>query len=608
MKHCNLIIYVFLALIFESGCMSGTTDFPILVLGTNSDFGTYTAEILRAEGFNEFRIDSLKDKKINLAYLKRFDVVILSETAVTDLQKQMFSGYVKAGGNLIAFRPDKKMSDIFGITDENGSVAEGYLKIDNSCDIGKGLVPETIQFHGISDTYRLNGAEKIAALCRNAFDTTLFPSLVVNSYGTGHSAAFTYNLPKSIVFTRQGNPEWAGKERDKVDGPTATDLFYPETGEVQWNNPEKIAIPQADEQMRLLSHIIENFQNYKKPIPRFWYFPEEYRCVFIFTIDGEDSHETDIDNEIADVQGKGGNVTLYEIGTYINPSTVNKWRTAGHEVAIHYNDVPNYSDPTFSNMTTVFDTMTASFRKAYGILPTTGRNHWAVWCSKDSTGEKEFAMQADIEEKFGIGLDCNYYQFGGNKVYPNWIGDVGHLTGSGIPMKLADSKGKILNVYQSNTQLPDETWLKENIESKSKTLIARSLDEENYAYINANYHTWYWGECREPGLRVLDYCNQRGVPVWPAEKVYEFLKVKDGATFTEINWSHNLLTFKIQSRIENPDGLTFLLPADYNGLKIGQIDVNGHPVEYKARMFKGYEYALATVTPGKMHEVSVSYR
>lgn len=608
MKHGNSLLIVILVLLFESGCMSVSSDCPILVLGTNSNFGTYTAEILRTEGFNEFMIDSLTDKKLNLAYLNKFDVVILTETAVTESQKEIFSSYVKAGGNLIAFRPDKKLSDIFGITDENGSISEGYLKIDVSGGIGKGLISETIQFHGISDTYRLNGAVKIADLYRNAIDSTLYPSLVVNSYGTGHSAAFTYNLAKSIVYTRQGNPEWAGEERDKVDGPTATDLFYPETGEVQWNNPGKIAIPQADEQMRLLSHIIEKFAGYKKPIPRFWYFPEEYKCIFIFTIDGEDSHETDIDNEITDVQNKGGNATLYEIGTYINLSTINKWRSNGNEVAIHYNDVPDYANPTYSNMNIVFDTMTANFRNAYGISPKTVRNHWVVWCSKDSADKKQFVEQAAIEEKYGLGMDCNYYQFGGNKVYPNWVGDVGHLTGSGIPMKFADASGRILNVYQSNTQLPDETWLRENIENKSKTLIARSLDEENYAYINANYHTWYWPECREPGLRVLDYCKQRGVPVWPAVKVYEFLKMKDEASFTNLNWSYNQLTFTIQSTIMNPDGLTFLLPAVYDGSKIKSIGVNGLPLKFQTRMVKGYEYAMVTVAPGIMHEISASYR
>jgi hypothetical protein len=608
MKFRHPVILVVLVIVFGYGCMSVSSDCPVLVLATDSNFGTYTGEILRAEGFNEFMIDSITDKKMNLACLKRYDVVILSETDITESQKWMLSDYVKAGGNLIAFKPDKQLEEIFGITHADSIIKDGYLKIDVFGDIGKSLVSESIQFHGISDTYRLNGAEKIASLCKSAHDSTLFPALVINSYGTGHTAAFTYNLPKSIVYTRQGNPDWAGAERDNVDGPTATDLFYPESGEEQWNDPSRIAIPQADEQMRLLSHIIEKFAGYKKPIPRFWYFPDDYKCIFIFTIDGEDSHETDIDNEIADIQSKGGNVTLYEIGTYIKGSTVSKWRSNGNEVAIHYNDVPNYADPTYSNMNTVFDTMTANFQNAYGISPKPARNDWVVWCSKDSSGKNQFVEQAIIEEKYGVGMDCNYYQFGGNKVYPNWIGDVGHFTGSGIPMKFAASSGRIIDVYQSNTQLPDETWLKENIENKSKMIIARSLDEENYAYINANYHTWYWSECREAGLRVLDYCNSRGVPVWPAERVYEFLKMKDESCFTNISWSHKILTFRIQSSIINPEGLTFLLPAVYGDLKIRSVDDNGRALEFKTRMVKGYEYAMATVKPGVMHKISVRYR
>ena len=609
MKLSLSILLAFTVFFNKSCCSVEKHSFsPILVLATNVNFGTYTAEILKAEGFNEFTIDSLTDTKVTLSYLKRFDMVILSETTVSQPYKTILSDYVKAGGNLIAFRPDKQLSEIFGIIDAKATVKEGYIKIDISSDIGEGLISETIQFHGVSDAYILNGAAEIASLYKNALDATEFPSVVVNNYSSGHAAAFTYNLSKSIVYTHQGNPEWAGEERDKVDGPTATDLFYPKAGEIQWNDPDKIAIPQADEQMRLLTHIIEKFTSYKKPLPRFWYFPDQYKCIFIFTIDGEDSHESDINNEIIDVQSKGGNATLYEIGTYVSASTVNKWLSNGHEVAIHYNDVPNYANPTCLNMNTVFDTMTTNFRNAYGMVPRTGRNHWAVWCSKDSKGEKQFAEQAVIEEKYELGLDCNYYQFGGNKVYPNWLGDVGHFTGSGIPMKFADVTGRILNVYQSNTQLPDETWLKENIESKSKTLIDRSLDEENYAYINANYHTWYWGECRQPGLRVLDYCNRRGVPIWTAEKVYEFMKMKDEAFFSDLRWSHNQLTFMLSSAFNNSEGLTFLIPANHGDLKISSITINNHSSKFEQRIIKGHEYAFVTVTPGRAYEISADYR
>jgi hypothetical protein len=188
------------------------------------------------------------------------------------------------------------------------------------------------------------------------------------------------------------------------------------------------------------------------------------------------------------------------------------------------------------------------------------------------------------------------------------MGDVGHFNGSGIPMKFSETSGKVLNVYQSNTQLPDETWLKENIETKSKTLIDRSLNDENYTYINANFHTWYWVDCKEPRLRVLDYCNSKGVPIWTAEKAYEFLKMKDEATFSDFNWSGNRLTFKLVSTLEHSGGLTFFLPEKHRGAKIKSIVINGKPGGFKISAIKGKEYAFITVKPGSKYEISARYK
>ena len=88
----------FLAVI---GCSKQSFVAPLLVLAIDHEFGTYTAEILKAEGFNEFNADSLTDPKITLQYLNQFDLVILGETAVSKPEMDMFTDYVKSGGNLI---------------------------------------------------------------------------------------------------------------------------------------------------------------------------------------------------------------------------------------------------------------------------------------------------------------------------------------------------------------------------------------------------------------------------------------------------------------------------------------------------------------------------
>ena len=44
----------------------------------------------------------------------------------------------------------------------------------------------------------------------------------------------------------------------------------PQPDYIDWN---KVTIPQADEQMRLLANLIEHMSRDKKPLPHFWYFP-----------------------------------------------------------------------------------------------------------------------------------------------------------------------------------------------------------------------------------------------------------------------------------------------------------------------------------------------
>ena len=118
-----------------------------------------------------------------------------------------------------------------------------------------------MQYHGASDRYTLNGATAVATLYSNASTATTYPAVTLRGVGTsgGHAAAFTYDLARSVVYTRQGNPAWAGQERDGVAGIRPDDMFYgAKAGDVQpdWIDTGKIAIPQADEQQRLLMNLI----------------------------------------------------------------------------------------------------------------------------------------------------------------------------------------------------------------------------------------------------------------------------------------------------------------------------------------------------------------
>src|SRR6185312_3960497 len=100
----------------------------------------------------------------------------------------------------------------------------------------------------------------------------------------GKAAAFTYDLPRSIVAMRQGNAAWAGQERDG-QAPIRSDDLYVGGSSTDWVNLSKVAIPQADEQQRLLANLVGAMNLDRKPLPRFWYFPRSAKAVVVATGD-----------------------------------------------------------------------------------------------------------------------------------------------------------------------------------------------------------------------------------------------------------------------------------------------------------------------------------
>ena len=136
---------------------------PILVISNSTDpFSRYYAEILRAQGLNEFRVTDLST--ITPAELNAYDVVILGETGLGGGQVTMFSEWVQQGGNLIAMRPDPQLAGLLGLEATPNSLSNGYLKVNTAGGPGAGIVNQTIQFHGTADRYTLSGAEAIATL------------------------------------------------------------------------------------------------------------------------------------------------------------------------------------------------------------------------------------------------------------------------------------------------------------------------------------------------------------------------------------------------------------------------------------------------------------
>src|SRR6185295_1666010 len=188
---------------------------PILVVTSSGNpFSSYYAELLRAEGLNAFAVTPITS--VTASVLSGYDVVILGEQTLTSAQITMFTTWVQGGGQLIAMRPDAGLASLLGLTKLSPTLSNTSLGIDTTQTPGAGLVSAAMQFHGTADEYTLNGARAVATLYSDATHITAFPAVSLRSVGSngGQAAAFTYDLAKSVIYTRQGNPAWAGQERD----------------------------------------------------------------------------------------------------------------------------------------------------------------------------------------------------------------------------------------------------------------------------------------------------------------------------------------------------------------------------------------------------------
>lgn len=608
-----LLLLVCLNLILSKEIYAGDTSIsPILVLAKQSDYGLFTAEILRAEGFNEFEVDSFTEKKITISYLKQFDIVILAEDVLSAKQRKLLKKYVKAGGNLVAFRPDKKLSPLFGIrASGSGVVAEGYISTTANSSFVKGITTEPMQFHGEADKYIITTAESIASLVNKQGVTSGFPAVVSNSYGKGRTMAFLYNLPQSIVYTRQGNYRYAGHEMDGIDGIRAMDMFT--NG---WVDTSKNTLNQADEQMRLLSHGIEELNSFVKPLPRFWYFPDTLKCLVTLNNDGEDSKEAEFTPQFEDVDVKGAKMTLYikEVDL-VSKEWVDFWSTKGFEISGHPDDTKQAVNPDWKTMDNVIKNLNRKLTEKFSIpAMKTVTNHWFVWCGKNADSSNNFAAQARIEELNGIELDCNYAHYDNNSNQGHFLGAFGtrqgNYTGSGLAMKFVNENGSIINVYQQLNNVYDQQYMEhrdqEGFYNCFKGLMDRSLDNGVYSLINIRAHNNEYFFSKEPLMKMLDYANNKGIPVWTELRLLHFLKTKDEAIFNNVRWKDGILSFQVKSKVKD-EKLSFLVPAQFQGHEASKIISGDQQIPFRIETLMGGKYVMATILSGFTADIYVSY-
>jgi hypothetical protein len=452
---------------------AGVLTSPIAILTNASypQYGSYYPEILQAEGVNAFQ--SLELSAVH--DLSGFQTVILPETTLTAAQVTLLTDWVRAGGVLIAMRPDPALTDLLGLGAQVGTVDDGYFLADP----GRwGITGLPLQYHGAADLHpALPGTAVEAALYADATAPSGYPAVTVRSnVGPGHGSAiaFAFDLARSVVLTRQGNPALAGSRLLNADVSRSSELFYRAGSGPTQLDLARLTIPQADELQRLLVNLIDVTSGPTLPLPRFWYLPGGRKAAVLLS--GDDHNvggtpgvfETLAQAPYSPAGCSAADWTCARATSWIytrlglSASAIEAYRNLGFEVGPHL--ALNLDDGGCTQWTDIADLRArltanqAAFVASYGVSPAaTNRTHCFVFSDWDS--------EPKVERELGIRLDETYTPYA-----PSWTADqLGLLNGSAIPMRFTASDRSVIDVYQ----------------------VVSNIDYEYFSGGNQNYDRFY---------------------------------------------------------------------------------------------------------------------
>jgi hypothetical protein len=477
-------------------------------------------------------------------------------------------------------RPDPALVDLFGLSPAGTrtEARQQFLAFDGTSSQGDGLTAASIQYHGPADAYTTAGASVLAAFWDDIATPSNAPAVTLFQTPGGRTVAFAFDLAKSILLTRHGNPEWVDTEGDAndvtvafVDDPDQyrpMDMFARVDGQ-SWFAQERLLIPQADEQQRFLANIILDLL--ARPVPRLWYLPDTHRRLIVNTGDTCYSSASDRGTMLLDAVAHDAGVTLYlqpEQMEQVDANTEAGWRSNGHDTGVHVSANPT-AYGQMALLRAAYDAAVTSFEARYSRTMRSSRNHTIDWVG--------WVEPAKFEAVAGTELDLNYYHYWKlekKALFPE-LGlptdkkhAHGYFTGSGLPQRFCDENGAILPIFQLLTEWPDEFFADNGFTAlEVYQIIEEALaaaETGSYSAFVTNIHPVRYTHADPitgPWARALwRHARNMGIPVWTAAHFLDFTNARQRTRFENLSWDGATLQFDVTGPAPGDD-VTVVLPA-----------------------------------------------
>jgi len=536
--------------------------------------------------------------------LTPYHTVILADGApLTSTQVNLVSTWVNGGGNFIAMRPNDNLDSLLGISARtNGSILpDAYLKVDTTQAPGLGIDGQTLQYHGLADEHALNGARAVAMLYADASTATTYPAVTTQTVGSGTASAWMFDLARSTVYLREGNPGLAGQA---ATAPGYSGVArVPDRFALGYLDLTKVAVPQADLQVSLLANQIETKA---APVPLKWTFPSYkvnanhpgglLKAAFILTGDDHASGNSQTLNRFASetaASPAGCSVaawtcirsTSYAYAGAFSDSAVKPYTDNGFEVSLHVADGSNCAAnwTTQAGLDSLYNTSYNAWQSSYPTIsaahsPLTERFHcYGAW--------NDYATVAKVEAAHGIGADMN------SACYPNSLFNVGPCmyTGSGLPENMADSDGTLTGVNQFATQATDENPTTVD-QGALNTLVTNATGSNAYyGYFTVLAHLDDQDISQQTEANVLSVAAANDIPVISGTQAQTFWAGRNATTVSAPTYALSKVSFTVASPVAN---LLMLQPTQYGTKNITGIKVGTTTVAYTTQTINGVSYAV----------------
>lgn len=571
---------------------------PILIISANAT-STYAAEMLRAEGITYFDVESLSVLDGSLSSYKR---IILTQTALTQEEADVLTDWVEDGGTLIAFRPDKKLASLFGLTDATSTLSEGYILVDDDTLPGAGITNVTMQFHGTADLYTAHASTSIVALLYSDANTaTVYPAVASAAAGDGRAIAFTYDLADSIIRMHQGNMDWIEDDHDG-DGTHRPNDLFDGGADPDWLNLNKAWIPQADEQQRLMINaLLSTADDGTEPLPRFWILPHGIKAALVMEMDdhtavsetasstltGYDrlSIRSDFDCSWWDWECHRGGSLVYPV---TNPMTTAQALLAqylGFATGAHINLADCVvGAQTFTQVNTTFTTFTDGFATKFPGVPmsVTSRTHCYAWPEWDYVPRAAAAHD--------LRIDYGYVW------YPaSWTGaQTGYINGSGMSMRFADLDGDLIDLYQGVTGITTDNA---SVSTTTMRTMFQNMQNANEFYGTVGTHYDDSAGSNTYIDNLMSVASETGMKMISGDQLAIWKDALENSKFANIETATHRLAFTVQVA-EGGVGMQAMVPTETSNDDLTSLKRGGTTVTYETVTRKGIEYAMFDAVPG----------